>query len=524
MLDASPSGKGMPLVSSEWGYSSLYPTPSMKANDGGMPSRTGCDEELQAKFLPRMWLTNMLADVRLSIWYELLDGASATDSEAHFGLLRAPGGGELPSPKQGFRAARTFTRMLRGRVLRDFCGPHASVMEGWPAQAEALHCKELSVTAPANITFVMSFGLSSDAASDGSRVMAVWTTDVTQLPAAVTIRPAASEKPWSNTTCFDVTSYTGDVLDGVCANSSGVVNMFADNAPAYLALRTKTAALKTDDEVFLLTPDLVDTTTMTRRVGRLQKDEAPVIVAEHPWEHSFFFYHSLIQPLGAGVGEVWMYYSTETVHGCFICLARSQDDGRTFEKPMNLGAVEFAGSSANNIVLQLSKPNPLANASVPAGLQTFANVFVDDRPGVPVSERYKLTAAAKGDMALQLFGSESGVRWKLLSTGGSNQMGLWSDVADTQPITFWDKHANRYQTYGRFEPQRRKCQRGLWASRMVGYSAAEVGGSLFSKWSNPTTALGFPESGPCTDTYNSAAVQRGNAYVSACSCLLWLSS
>ena len=223
------------MVSSEWGYSSLYPTPAMRANDGGMASHTGCDEELQAKFLPRMWLSNILAGVRLSIWYELMDGASATDSEAHFGLLRAPGKG-APLPKQGFHAAATFTRVLRGRVLRDWCGPDASVTSGWPMQADSLQCKELAVTAPANISFVMSFGRASDAVTGGSRVLAVWCTDMAQLPCPVTIRRAKTEKQWSNTSCFDATSYTGDALDGLCA-VNGAIQMYADNAPTYLTLR-----------------------------------------------------------------------------------------------------------------------------------------------------------------------------------------------------------------------------------------------------------------------------------------------
>ena len=52
MLDAEPGGEKVPLVASEWGYSSLYPTPAMRLNDGGMPSRTGCNEDLQVGLYP----------------------------------------------------------------------------------------------------------------------------------------------------------------------------------------------------------------------------------------------------------------------------------------------------------------------------------------------------------------------------------------------------------------------------------------------------------------------------------------
>ena len=65
--------------------------------------------------------------------------------------------------------------------------------------------------------------------------------------------------------------------------------------------------------VFLFTPDQVQETTMARRVGRLIKDTAPVITAEHPWETSMFFYHSMIHPID-DPSTIWVYYSTETAH------------------------------------------------------------------------------------------------------------------------------------------------------------------------------------------------------------------
>ena len=261
---------------------------------------------------------------------------------------------------------------------------------------------------------------------------------------------------------------------------------------------------RADRGVFLFTPDLVDAggTTMARRVGRLAKDPAPVITAEHPWETSLFFYHSMIHPPDKP-GEIWMYYSTETAHGCFLCLARSSDDGRSFTKPMDLGVVSFGGSTQNNLVLQLSKPNPGANATAgrPAGLRTATTVFVDTNPAVPPTERYKFTADGVADgqpmtPALALYGSADGVRWELLSAG-SRQMRLWGDVGDTQPITFWDPRESRYQTYGRYEPGPRKCAHAV-AAREVGYSAGAVNGSLFGAWTNVTAALGFAAEGPCT--------------------------
>ena len=82
----------------------------------------------------------------------------------------------------------------------------------------------------------------------------------------------------------------------------------------------------------LFTPASVDRngTTMVRTVGRAVKDPTPVLVAEHPWERSLQFFHSVLEiPAGEGVGEVWLYYSSWTEEGAFISLAKSTDHGKT---------------------------------------------------------------------------------------------------------------------------------------------------------------------------------------------------
>ena len=88
----------------------------------------------------------------------------------------------------------------------------------------------------------------------------------------------------------------------------------------------------------LFAPAAVDTgltSGVVRAVGRVSKGAGPLIVAEHPWERSFCFYHSVIS-----VGdELWLYYSSWTEHGAYVCLARSSDDGASFSKPV-VGTVE----------------------------------------------------------------------------------------------------------------------------------------------------------------------------------------
>lgn len=95
----SPAWK-IPILSSEWGYSSV---------------RGGISEEQQAQNLTRQWLVNLLYDVNLSIWYDWRnDGVDTTDIEQNFGTVYH----DL-SPKPAYRAARTLLTTLDGyRFMR----------------------------------------------------------------------------------------------------------------------------------------------------------------------------------------------------------------------------------------------------------------------------------------------------------------------------------------------------------------------------------------------------------------------
>ena len=54
----APRGKRIPILSGEWGYSSVW---------------RNFDEVRQGKYLARQWLTNLANDVPLSIWYDWHD-------------------------------------------------------------------------------------------------------------------------------------------------------------------------------------------------------------------------------------------------------------------------------------------------------------------------------------------------------------------------------------------------------------------------------------------------------------------
>lgn len=91
----TPRGKQIPVISGEWGYSELY---------------AGLDVEKQARYIVRQALINLLAGIRVSIWYDWKDdGTDPKDPEHHFGTV-------FPDlrPKPAYRAFQTLCRTLQG--------------------------------------------------------------------------------------------------------------------------------------------------------------------------------------------------------------------------------------------------------------------------------------------------------------------------------------------------------------------------------------------------------------------------
>ena len=99
----APKGKRVPIVSGEWGYSSVW---------------NGMDPVKQGKMLPRQWLVNFACGVPLSIWYDWHDdGPDPKEPEHHFGTTLYPthaGRDPIYDPKPAYLAARTLAAQLRG--------------------------------------------------------------------------------------------------------------------------------------------------------------------------------------------------------------------------------------------------------------------------------------------------------------------------------------------------------------------------------------------------------------------------
>jgi len=97
------AGRKIPIIFSEWGYSSAW---------------KNFDEQRQAKYLPRELMINALEGVPISIYYDWHeDGTNPTDPEHHFGIVHFaahPGAAELYDAKPAYLAMKTFGSTLSG--------------------------------------------------------------------------------------------------------------------------------------------------------------------------------------------------------------------------------------------------------------------------------------------------------------------------------------------------------------------------------------------------------------------------
>lgn len=98
-----PSQREVRIISSEWGYSSVWP---------------GMNEEKQGQLLARSWLTNVANGISLSIWYDWHDdGTDPGEAEHHFGTVSNSyheGRDPVYDPKPAYLAAKTLTTFFSG--------------------------------------------------------------------------------------------------------------------------------------------------------------------------------------------------------------------------------------------------------------------------------------------------------------------------------------------------------------------------------------------------------------------------
>jgi len=178
----APKGEKRPILSGEWGYSSVW---------GSM------DVEKQGKYLPRQWLVNLANDVPLSIWYDWHDdGRDPKEAEHHFGTVLNPvhkGRDPVYDPKPAYLAARTLTTVLKGLRFN----------------------KRLAVGGEDN--HVLLFAAGPDVR------VAAWTTAAGGRTVVIPASPGR----------FSATGHTGTKLPALTADAAGLKVALTD-APVYL--------------------------------------------------------------------------------------------------------------------------------------------------------------------------------------------------------------------------------------------------------------------------------------------------
>ena len=185
----APSGKSIPILSGEWGYSAAW---------------RNFNAEKQGKMLPREWLTNLSHEIPISIWYDWHDdGRNPEEAEHNFGTVkhelfrdRRP----VYDPKPAYLAAKTLTSTLDGYRFS----------------------KRIAVGSHTSYALLFEKG--------AQQVLAVWKMD--SEPATIKI-PSRDSR-------YQRISHTGEERSVVSAKN-GLLEVTATDSPVYLVAATPNA-------------------------------------------------------------------------------------------------------------------------------------------------------------------------------------------------------------------------------------------------------------------------------------------
>ncbi|MCA9103406.1 MAG: hypothetical protein KDA63_19760 [Planctomycetales bacterium] len=157
------------------------------------------------------------------------------------------------------------------------------------------------------------------------------------------------------------------------------------------------------------------------------------LTADEPWEGNTSGYFTLFED-GERYRMIYRGWQHDPddirheIHPEVVCLAES-DDGIHWQKP-NLGIVEFAGSTDNNIIWDGE------------GSHNFTP-FKDMNPACSADARYKALGRTKG--GLIYFKSPDGVHWEI----AHDEPVITDGAFDSQNLAFWDPYEKEYRAYWR---------------------------------------------------------------------------
>lgn len=217
-----------------------------------------------------------------------------------------------------------------------------------------------------------------------------------------------------------------------CAiRSTGVVS-FVAWLMTLTVLAAEPTALGERRELFV-DRTLIDTLSGASLQLQPPRDECVAYRFDQPWEGAFSGYCTVLYRQG----RYQLYYrgkpdTQPDGAGEVTCYAES-DDGRTWRRPA-LGLHAFAGSKDNNILL-----------AEPSVTHNFCP-FIDTRPGVPETERYKALGGTKiknVEPGLVAFTSADGIAWRRFAP----QPVITEGALDSQNVPFWSELEQRYVCY-----------------------------------------------------------------------------
>lgn len=254
---ASPARKTMPIISSEWGYSTHNRGVSLPA---------------QAAFIVRQQLANLWRGVPLSIWYDWKnDGNDAAENEHNFGTV-------YPDlrPKPAYEALQVMTRQLAGyRIARRLEAGHPDsfvLLLVNPAGSQKLAAWSLSAAQAASVDIGLNSAADVAIVDGNGQPQA---TDLRQttlqlalspLPQYVTLktpsRALSAAAAWKVAPPLEIQA---GVKDGLAVKLT-VQNPFPEPVTALASL----AALNLSDRIWASLPagkthDLTLTATISRR-------------------------------------------------------------------------------------------------------------------------------------------------------------------------------------------------------------------------------------------------------------------
>lgn len=209
----------------------------------------------------------------------------------------------------------------------------------------------------------------------------------------------------------------------VCYNFSSFHTSQAKEKPLYIGSRL---------ELF------VDHYLIEKLEGTELKLHTPILAGiavkfDHPWEGAFCGYPTIIKD-----GDTYrLYYrglpgaGKDGSEAEVTCYAESRD-GINWVKP-DLGLYKINGSYNNNVIL--SGFAPLSHNFSP---------FLDSKPGIPESERFKAFAGTSRS-GLIAFVSADGIRWQKLH----DEPVITEGAFDSQNVAFWSESEKYYVCYFR---------------------------------------------------------------------------